>query len=70
MPFTSTTQEVAESLRLSDQTLRRLRSEGVLRPGVHYRAVGLGTRRPPLLWDATAVESAMAQRSRRVLPNR
>jgi hypothetical protein len=67
MPFTATTQEVSEQLRLSDSTLRRLRREGVLKPGQHFRAIGSGTVKPSLLWDAAATDTALAQRSRRAL---
>ena len=48
-------------------SLRRLRDEGVLKAGLHYRALGQGTTRPPLLWDPAATDAALAQRSRRVL---
>ncbi len=65
--FTATTKEVADQLRTSDSTLRRLRREGVLKPGQHYRAQGTGTVKPTLLWDAAAVDAALAQRSRRAL---
>ena len=65
--FLLTTREVGEQLRLSETTLRRLRREGVLRPGQHFRAVGGGTLKPPLLWDAAATDAALAQYSRRVL---
>lgn len=67
MPFTLTTREVAAELRLSDSTLRRLRREGVLKPGQHFRAIGGGTVKPSLLWDAAATDAALAQRSRRAL---
>jgi hypothetical protein len=67
MPFTLTTQEVSEQLRLSDSTLRRLRRDGVLKPGLHFRAIGSGTVKPSLLWDAAATDTALAQRSRRAL---
>ena len=67
MPFTLTTSEVSDQLRLSDSTLRRLRREGVLKPGQHFRAIGGGTLRPNLLWDPQATDAALAQRSRRVL---
>lgn len=65
--FTATTSEVVVQLRTSDSTLRRLRKEGVLKPGLHFRAIGSGTVRPSLLWDAAAVDAALAQRSRRAL---
>jgi predicted ArsR family transcriptional regulator len=65
--FAATTSEAAQQLRISDATLRRLRREGVLKAGVHFRAIGSGTSRPPLLWNVTAADQALAQRSRRVL---
>jgi excisionase family DNA binding protein len=65
--FTLTTSEVADRLRTSDSTLRRLRREGVLKPGTHFRAQGTGVVKPVLLWDASAVDTALAQRSRRTL---
>jgi hypothetical protein len=67
MPFSLSTSEVSAQLRLSDTTLRRLRKEGVLKPGQHFRAVGGGTVKPALLWDAVATDAALAQRSRRTL---
>jgi hypothetical protein len=67
MAFTATTAEASDQLKLSETTLRRLRLEGALKPGVHFRALGQGTRRPPLLWNVEAVDQALAQRSRRVL---
>ena len=66
--FRSTTQETALHLRTSDSTLRRLRREGVLKAGLHYRAIGSGTIKPTLLWDPEACDAALAQRSRRALP--
>jgi hypothetical protein len=67
MGFTLTTAELIASVRVSDSTLRRLRREGVLKPGQHFRAIGAGTVRPALLWDAPAVDQALAYRSRKVL---
>jgi hypothetical protein len=67
MAFNLTTTEAAQAIRLSPATLARLRAEGVLKAGVHYRAVGAGLKRSPLLWNAEACETALAQRSRRVL---
>ena len=43
--FSLTTREVADRLRTSDSSLRRLRREGVLKPGIHFRGQGLGTLR-------------------------
>ena len=67
MPFALTTKEIALELRLSSQTLRRLRSEGVLRPGIHFRALGHGKKRPPLLWNIDAVDQALVTRSKKEL---
>jgi hypothetical protein len=67
MAFSFTTSELSEQLRVSDSTLRRLRREGVLKPGQHFRAIGGGTVKPALLWDAAATDAALAYRSRRTL---
>ena len=67
MAFILTTSEATQALRLSAATLARLRTEGVLKAGVHYRAVAAGLKRPPLLWNPEARDAALAQRSRRVL---
>jgi hypothetical protein len=64
--FSATTAEAANALRISDATLRKLRREGVLKAGVHFRAQGLGKSRPPLLWNVEAAESALTSRSRRM----
>jgi hypothetical protein len=65
LAFSATTQEASHQLRISDATLRKLRREGVLRPGVHFRAMGMGKSRPPLLWNVEAADQALAQWSRR-----
>jgi hypothetical protein len=65
--FTMSTQQIVSALRTSDSTLRRLRREGVLKPGTHFRALGTGLIKPALLWDPVAVDNALAQRSRRSL---
>ena len=67
MEFTYSTREACKALRISDRTLLRLRRDGVLRPGDHYRAAGAGQHRPTLLWNVPEVEKALARRSRRVL---
>jgi hypothetical protein len=66
MRFTATTREAAAALRLSETTLRRLRRDGVLRPGLHFIAVGAGTVAPNLLWNPTECQEALAKRSRRI----
>ena len=65
MRFTQSTAELEGSLSLSASSLYRLRKEGVLRPGVHYRAQGYGSVKPQLRWDPEAVENALAQRTKR-----
>jgi hypothetical protein len=64
MTFTLKTRECAQKLRTSEKTLRRLRLDGYLRPGIHYRAIGTGRVRPALLWDPEATEAALAKRSK------
>ena len=65
MKFSSTTAELRAALPVSDSSLYRLRKDGVLRPGVLYRAQGYGSFKPQLRWDPEAVESALAQRTKR-----
>jgi hypothetical protein len=67
MRFSHSTAELSKELRISESSLRRLRHEGVLKPGTHYRFNGVGKERARLLWDPAATESALAQRSRRAL---
>jgi hypothetical protein len=67
MRFTATTQEAVQILRISEATLRRLRRAGVLRPGIHYCAIGAGCKSPNLLWAPEAVQEALAKRTRQVL---
>jgi hypothetical protein len=66
MRFTTTTQEAVQILRISEATLRRLCRAGVLRPGIHYCALGAGCKAPSLLWAPEAVQEALALRSRKV----
>ena len=66
MRFTATTQEAVQILRISEATLRRLRRAGVLRPGIHYCAIGAGCKAPSLLWAPEACQEALARRSRKV----
>jgi len=65
--FTVTTKELIELMRTSESTLRRLRRAGVLRPSVHFCAIGMGEKAPNLLWSPEAVEETMAKRTRRLL---
>lgn len=65
--FTATTKELIQLMRTSESTLRRLRRAGVLRPGVHFCAIGMGEKAPNLLWSPEAVEETMAKRTRRLL---
>ena len=65
MKFTQSSAELRAALAVSESRLYRLRKEGVLRPGVHYRAQGFGSVKPQLRWDPSAVENALAQRTKR-----
>ena len=67
MAFNLTTVEAVDALRISTTTLRRLRKEGILKPGIHFRAMGAGSIRPPLVWDGSAIDAALTYRSRRTL---
>jgi len=58
--------EVQDSLRISKNTLTRLRSAEILRPGVHFTAHGLGLKRPALRWDLPAVEETLARRGKQL----
>lgn len=64
MAFTTTTAEVAAALRLSKNTLTRLRATDVLRPAVHYINIGHGKHRACLRWDLSKVEETLARRSK------
>lgn len=64
MAFTLTTGEVQSALRVTKNTLTRLRAADVLRPGVHFTAAGVGLRRPNLRWDLDAVEETLARRGK------
>jgi hypothetical protein len=67
MPYSHSTREACEALCISDRTLLRLRRDGILKPGDHFRAAGAGLRRPPLRWNIEEVERTLARRSRREL---
>lgn len=67
MTFNLTTLEAAEVFRISATTLRRLRKDGVLKSGIHFRAMGVGVIRSPLIWDGEAIDAALTHRSRRTL---
>lgn len=66
MAFSATTGEVEDALRVSKNTLTRLRAAEVLRPGVHFTAAGVGLKRPNLRWDLLAVEETLAKRGRQI----
>lgn len=65
--FTATTREVVEHLQIGESTLRRMRAAGVLRPGIHFCAAGVGTVKPILRWDIPAIDQALASRSKRLI---
>ena len=67
MACTATTQEALAVLRMGKTTLYRLRKEGYLKPGEHYRSVGLGKLHHKWLWDPEAIQRALEVRTRRIL---
>jgi hypothetical protein len=66
MSFTATTGEVRDSLRVSKNTLARMRTAEILRPGVHFIAAGIGLSRPNLRWDIAAVEATLQRRGKQL----
>jgi hypothetical protein len=70
MTFATTTAEVAAALRLSKNTLIRLRAAGILQPAIHYINVGHGKQRACLRWNLDKVEETLARRSRSLPPSR
>ena len=66
MTFSFTTCEVQAALRVTKNTLTRLRAAEVLRPGVHFTAHGVGLVRPNLRWDLNAVELTLAKRGKQI----
>ena len=59
MKFSKSTAELRDALSVSDSSLYRLRKDGVLRPGVHYRAQGYGSVKPQLRWNPESTEAAL-----------
>ncbi|MCT0229363.1 hypothetical protein KQ306_00605 [Synechococcus sp. CS-1324] len=66
MAFPFTTGEVQAALRITKNTLTRLRAADILRPGVHFTAHGVGLVRPNLRWDLDAVEATLARRGKQI----
>ena len=66
MAFTLTTGEVQAALRVTKNTLSRLRAADVLRSGVHFTAHGVGLVKPNLRWDLDAVEATLAKRGKQI----
>lgn len=64
--FAHTTLEVCEALGIGERVLKRLRDEGTLVSGRHFRYVGSGRKRPRLRWNLTATDEAITHRSRRL----
>lgn len=67
MGFSLTTAQVAEQFSISQSTLRKMRKAGFLKPGVDFRAMGLGTQKPRLAWNPDALDKTLTLRSKRVL---
>jgi hypothetical protein len=61
--FAATTAAAALALGCSVPTLHKLRRAGILRPGVHFRPVGVGSARPRLRWDVAATDAALTARA-------
>lgn len=66
MNFSLTTGEMQDALRVTKNTLQRLRAADVLRAGVHFTAAGVGLKRPNLRWNLEAVEATLAKRGRQI----
>jgi hypothetical protein len=66
MIFTATTGEVQEFLRVSKNTLARMRTAEILRPGVHFIAAGYGLSRPNLRWNIDAVQETLQKRGKQI----
>jgi hypothetical protein len=54
------TAELLTQLKCSRGTLQALQRAGVLRPGIEYRRMGVGSK-APLQWDPAAVDAALAR---------
>ena len=67
--FNATTKEAAAALRMSSKTLRGLRKGGILRAGLHFRANGTGSVRPPLILNIDACAEALRLRTKRLMAN-
>ncbi len=66
MIFTATTGDVRDTLRVSKNTLSRMRADGIFRPGVHFVALGTGSLRASLRWNLAAVEATLQKRSKQM----
>ena len=64
--FSATTAEVCEHLGLSAKVLKKLRDEGYLQNGKHFRFASGGTVKPRLRWNPVACDEALTYRSRRL----
>ncbi len=67
MAFAATTGDVQDSLRVSKNTLSRMRADGIFRPGVHFITAGTGLVRPSLRWDLAAVEATLQKRCKQLV---
>lgn len=55
------TEQLLERLCLSRSYLFKLKADRTLKPGVHYRQNGTGSR--PLAWDLAAVDQLLRQQA-------
>ncbi len=59
----SSSTEACKALGISRATLQTLKTEGLLKPGVHYYRRGIGAR-GPIQWDVVACRQVLLERTR------
>jgi len=65
--FSLTNAEMAAALRMSIQTLRRMRQAGFFRPGTHFVMAGSGKLRQIYRWDPQTTETALEMKTRKLV---
>jgi hypothetical protein len=65
--FSLTNAEMAAALRISIQTLRRMRRDGLFKPGTHFVLAGSGTIRQTYRWDPQTTEAALEMKTRKLV---
>lgn len=65
--FSHTTTQLVLAGPYSKKTLYRLKNtEKIFVPGQHFISVGVGKKRPTLMWDLKAVEELFQRRTRKL----